>query len=356
MIEERDKYIEHLISAFVLLILIVGCFVVLRPFISALLWALILSFSTWPVYKWWTRVLKGNRTLAATVMTLLLATVFVLPLVVVGFSFSDEATNLVRQIRAASEQGLPPLPQWVEKIPFIGSEIFQRWQIWTTDQTQFANFIGPYLKKIKDNILSSTPVIFQAMFQILLSIVVCFFFYRDGEESAQSLANLLRKIAGSRAEKLIRVAADTTKSVVYGLIGTAAVQGTCAMIGFFIAGVPGALLLGFLTFFFAFIPMGPPFVWIPVTIWIFFNNSLGWAIFMAAWGMFVISGVDNVVKPYLISRGGNLPFVLILLGVLGGVIAFGFIGVFLGPALLALGYSLISEWTSRKEPAELKRL
>lgn len=352
MIEERDKYIEHLVSAFVLLVLIVGCFVVLRPFISALIWALILSFSTWPVYKWWVRVLKGRRTPAATVMTMLLAAVFVVPLVVIGLSFADEATALVTQIRKTIEVGLPPLPQWIEKIPFIGSEILQRWQVWTADTAQFESFISPHLKQVKESILKSTPVIVQAMLQVLLSIVVCFFFYRNGEESARSLSNLLRKIAGSRAEKLIQVAADTTKSVVYGIIGTAAVQGTLAMIGFFIAGVPGALLLGFLTFFLAFIPMGPPFIWVPVTIWLFYKSSFGWALFLAIWGTFVISGVDNFVKPYLISRGGNLPFILILLGVLGGVIAFGFIGVFLGPTLLALGYALISEWTSRTDAGE----
>jgi predicted PurR-regulated permease PerM len=351
MLEGRDRYIEHLVSAIVLIVLITGCFFVLRPFISALLWALILSFSTWPVYKWWVDILKGKKTLAATIMTLLLAAVFVIPLLVIGLSFADEATNLITRIRQTLETGLPPLPQWIDKLPFFGADIHERWEIWRADETQFENFIGPYLKQIKDFILKSTPVLIQAMFQILLSIVVCFFFYRDGEESAKSLANLLSKIAGSRAEQLIQVAADTTKSVVYGVIGTAAVQGTLAMIGFFISGVPGALLLGFLTFFFAFIPMGPPFIWIPVTIWLFYQNSLGWGIFMTAWGAFVISGIDNIVKPYLISRGGNLPFVLILLGVLGGVIAFGFIGVFLGPTLLALGYSLISEWTSRKEPA-----
>lgn len=351
MIEARDRYIEHLISAIVLIVLITGCFFVLRPFISALLWAIILSFSTWPVYKWWLHILRGRKTLAATVMTLLLAAVFVIPLVVIGLSFADEATNLITRIRHTLETGLPPLPQWIEKLPFFGPDIHQRWEIWRADEAQFETFIGPYLKQIKDYILKSTPVIVQAVFQILLSIVVCFFFYRDGEESAKSLAILLRKIAGSRAEKLIQVAADTTKSVVYGIIGTAAVQGTLAMVGFVVSGVPGALLLGFLTFFFAFIPMGPPFIWVPVTIWLFYQNSLGWGIFMVIWGTCVISGIDNVVKPYLISRGGNLPFVLILLGVLGGVIAFGFIGVFLGPTLLALAYSLISEWTSRKEAA-----
>ena len=356
MFDESDRRIEHLISAIVLLILIVGCFFVLRPFISALLWAVILSFSTWPVYKWWTNVLKGRKTLAATIMTLLLAGIFVIPVLVIGLSFADEATNLIARIRQSFEEGLPPLPQWVENLPLIGEDIHQRWLEWTADKTQFEKFIGPYQKQISMYILKSTPVIGQALFQILLSIIVCFFFYRDGEETAQSLANFLKKIAGKRAGRLMQVAADTTKSVVYGIIGTAVIQAGLQTIGFFIAGIPGALVFGFLTFFLSLVPMGPPLVWIPATIWLFYNKSVAWGIFMGIWGMFVVSGVDNIVKPYLISRGGNLPFILILLGVLGGVIAFGFIGVFLGPTLLALGYSLISEWTLKKNGAETKEI
>jgi len=353
MIEARsDRHIEHLISTIVLLVLIAGCFFVLRPFISALLWAVILSFSTWPVFKWWTHIFKGRKTLAATIMTLLLAGIFVIPVLVIGLSFADETSNLIARIRQSFEAGLPPLPQWVEQLPFIGSDIHQRWLEWTTDKTQFENFIGPYLKQIRTYIFTGTPVIAQALFQILLSIIVCFFFYRDGEETAQSLEGFLKKIAGERAERLIKVAADTTKSVVYGIIGTAVVQAILQTIGFLIAGVPGALLFGLLTFFFSLVPMGPPLIWIPATIWLFYTKSVVWGIFMGIWGMFVVSGVDNIVKPYLISRGGNLPFILILLGVLGGVIAFGFIGVFLGPTLLAIGYSLISEWSSRKESAE----
>jgi len=350
--EQKDKHIEHLISAIVLMVLILGCFFVLRPFISALLWAVILCFSTWPVYKWWVRILKGRKTLAATVMTLLLTSAFVAPVLLMGLSFAGEATDLIARMRAVFEQGLPPLPSWVEKLPIIGGSVQQRWQEWTIDKTQFENFLDPYLKQMRHFILASTPVMAQALFQILLSIVVCFFFYRDGEETARSLANFLQRIAGERTERLIQVAADTTKSVVYGIMGTAAVQGALATVGFFISGVPGALILGFMTFFFALIPMGPPLIWIPATIWLFYKKSVAWGIFMAIWGMFVISGVDNFVKPYLISRGGNLPFVLILLGVLGGVIAFGFIGVFLGPTLLALGFSLVSEWTSRKQSSE----
>ena len=354
MFEQNGGHIEKFVSAVVLLVLIAGCFLVLRPFISALLWAIILSFSTWPVYEWWTRVLKGRKTLAATIMTLLLAGVFVVPVLIMGLSFADEATSLIARIRQSFETGLPPLPPWVERLPVIGADLHQRWLEWTADRTQFENFIGPYQKQISFYILTSTSVIAQALLQILLSIVVCFFFYRDGEKTAQSFANFLRRIAGANANRLIKVAADTTKSVVYGIMGTAVVQATLATIGFFISGVPGAIVLGFFTFFLALIPMGPPLIWIPAAIWLFYQKSVAWGIFMAIWGTLVVSGVDNVVKPYLISRGGNLPFILIIIGVFGGVIAFGFIGVFLGPTLLALGFSLISEWTSLKDSPETK--
>ncbi|MFZ5908373.1 MAG: AI-2E family transporter [Nitrospirota bacterium] len=352
MIEKREKYIEHLVSALVLLIIIVGCFFVLRPFLSALLWAVILTFSTWPVYQWWVRVLKGRRTFAASVMTSLLMCAFVIPVVVIGISFSDEATKLLAKIREIYENGLPALPAWLEQIPFVGPEIQRYWREWTIDHEQLTDFLKPFIKPVRQQIFAGGAFMGQALFQMLLSITVCFFFYRDGEDTAQRFANFLKRIAGERTDRLIRVAADTTKGVVYGVLGTAAVQSALAGVGFVIAGVPGALLLGFFTFFLALIPMGPPFIWIPAVIWLFSYKSAAWGIFLALWGTFVISGVDNIVKPYLISRGGNLPFVLILLGVFGGVIAFGVIGVFLGPTLLAIGYSLVSEWTAKKEVPE----
>ena len=352
LIKEKDKRIEHLVSAVVLFIIFLGCFFVLRPFISALLWAVILSFSTWPVYKWWEKILRGRKTLAATLMTLLLICVFIIPIVVFGASFADDAKTLITKIREISEKGPPEMPAWMVNTPLIGPELQKYWQEWSIDHARLLDSLKPYIKTVREQLLAGGAVIGQALFQLLLSIIICFFFYRDGEETARSFANLLRKIAGERTDRLIKVAADTTKGVVYGIMGTAAVQSLVAGIGFFIAGVPGSLLLGFFTFFFALIPMGPPFLWIPVTIWLFYYKSAAWGIFMALWGFLVISGIDNIVKPLLISHGVNLPFILILLGVLGGVIAFGVIGVFLGPALLALGYSLISEWTSGREVSE----
>ena len=149
---------------------------------------------------------------------------------------------------------------------------------------------------------------------------------------------------------LVRVlVAGTVQRVVNGVIGTAAAQALLALIGFLIAGVPGALVLGLATFLLSLIPMGPPLIWIPATAWLVWKGDYGMAIFLGIWGTLIISGVDNVLKPYLISRGGNLPLVIVLLGVFGGLIAFGFIGLFIGPTLLAIAYSLLVDWSASQQ-------
>ncbi len=136
----------------------------------------------------------------------------------------------------------------------------------------------------------------------------------------------------------------TVQGVVYGLIGTALIQALLAGIGFWIAGVPQALLLGFFTFVLSFIPAGPPLVWGSVALWLFVQGAVWWGIFVAAWGLLLVSSIDNVLRPYLLTKSNSLPVVLGLFGFLGGILAFGFIGVFLGPTLLAVGYSLFLEW------------
>ena len=162
----------------------------------------------------------------------------------------------------------------------------------------------------------------------------------------------MERLAGQRAERLIQVTAGTVSRVVNGILGTAVAQSALALFGFWLAGVPGAMVLGLLTFFFSIIPMGPPLVWLPAAIWLYFQGETAWAAFMALYGMLVISSVDNIIKPYLISRGGALPLLLVFMGVLGGLMAFGFIGVFLGPVILAIAYALLSEWMN---PSEKKK-
>jgi predicted PurR-regulated permease PerM len=157
------------------------------------------------------------------------------------------------------------------------------------------------------------------------------------------LSSAVERIAGERGQHLLEVAGNTVRGVVYGILGTALVQAVIAGIGFLIAGVPGAGVLALLTFFLSVVPVGPPLVWLPASLWLFQQGSTGWGVFMLIWGVGV-SSVDNVVKPWIISQGSAMPFLLIFFGVIGGALAFGFIGVFIGPTLLAVGYRLVAEW------------
>jgi predicted PurR-regulated permease PerM len=138
---------------------------------------------------------------------------------------------------------------------------------------------------------------------------------------------------------------NTIRGVVFGILGSLLAQGILAGVGFLVAGVPGALLLGFLTLFLSLVPGGPALLWLPASVWLYKQGATGWAIFLALWGLLVVGTADNVIKPYLIGRGSDLPFIIVLLGVLGGALAFGVIGIFLGPTLLAVGYTVVRDWT-----------
>ena len=347
--KDLSRNIENIVVLVVLGFIGIGCFFVLRPFISALLWSAILAFSTWPIYTRLTGLLKGRKSLAAAIMTLVLAAAFILPVVVLGTTLADNLTALVAFLRQVADEGLPALPTWVGRLPLIGPYVTGQWAEWTNDSSRLVSDIKPLILKSRDILVSSGITVGQGVLQLTLSIITCFFFYRDGRAAADKVLAILGRVAGERAGRLVSVGADTVKRVVNGILGTAAVQGALGALGFAIAGVPAPFLLGLLIFFMSMIPMGPPLVWIPAAIWLFTTSSKGWGIFMFLWGALVVSSVDNFIKPYLISRGGDLPLILVLLGVFGGVAAFGFIGLFLGPTLLAVGYSLISEWTVTKE-------
>jgi predicted PurR-regulated permease PerM len=158
---------------------------------------------------------------------------------------------------------------------------------------------------------------------------------------------LLRRLAGERADRLWDLSANVTTGVVYGLLGTAVAQGFLTALGLWISGVPRPVLLGVIAGVISILPVGAPVVWLPAAIWLFATGETGWGIFLVLYGALGISSVDNVIRPWLIARGADLPLLLTILGALGGVFAFGFLGLFLGPVLLALGYSLLKEWASK---------
>jgi len=341
-----ERRIEQIIQFVASTALVIGCLMVLKPFLAALLSAAILCFSTWPVYKLIERRLGDRRSLAALTMTLLMILGLVLPLALVAGSYVNEVPRLVDKLRVMLAEGLPAPPPWVASIPLAGESLDAGWREMLGSKAQLSEALKRIAQPARAVLVQTGIIVGEGVLQFTLIAFIGFFFYRDGAALERALRGGLERVAGNAAGRLLEIVGGTIKGVMYGIVGTGLAQGLAAVVGLFIAGVPGALMLGFITAFLSIVPAGPPLVWIGATIWLFFQDHPGWATFMALWGFFVISGIDNIVKPLLISRGASLPFVLVLLGVFGGVLAFGFIGIFLGPTLLAVGFRFVRRWSA----------
>jgi predicted PurR-regulated permease PerM len=343
--------IDRTITLVVVAVLIAGVYLVLRPFVSAIVWAAILAATTWPLYEWMER--RTHRpAAAATLMTLLILTVVVAPFVIVGATLAENADRMSDFARGLSEQGLPDPPAWLAQIPLVGDRAVSYWASLAGDGLGLLAELRRFVDPLRAFAFKAGAVVGDGLLQLTLSVLIAFFFYKDGLSIMARLRVAVMRISPQRGLHMLNVASATTRAVVYGILGTALAQGVLMAIGLYIVGIKAAPLLGLATFFLSPVPVGPPLVWIPTGLWLIFSQGeTAWGIFLLAWGALVVSSVDNVLKPMIISRGSDLPFILVMLGVFGGVIAFGFIGVFLGPVLLALGFVLIKEWAVPAEAA-----
>ena len=342
-----EKYLGYGAAALIGL----GCLAVLRPFLSALLWGAIICYTTWPVFQFVKKQTKGRNTLSACIMTIMITAVLLMPFAFVAFELAENISRFSELKNIVRDDVLPSFPKWLAKIPVAGSFLSDKWKEFSADT-------GLLLLYVKNFVVSNHSWFFNrffdiggALFELTLSVFACFFFYRDGEFFAHILEEAVNRIAGTFKHHVIETVGNTIRGVVYGIIGTAIWQGAAAGFGFWIAGVPSALLLGFVTFVLSPIPAGPPIVWIGASIWLFNHGFTGWGIFLLIWGAIAVSSADNVIRTYLISKSANISFILILLGVLGGVLYFGFIGIFLGPVLLAIGYNILKEFCIRDQKA-----
>jgi len=335
---------ERNIGLVIVLLLLAGCLLVMRPFVSALLWAIVLCSASWPVYSRLLQLLRQRRTLAALLMTSGMVLIVLLPLFIVGATLADNVNDLTAAVRKWIEAGPPAPPGWLSKVPVVGAKAAESWQNLAGDTGKLLDNVKNWIPTISGWLLKGGILLGQGLVQLALSIFIAFFLFRDGVAIAGKLSDAVQRIGGDKGVRLLTVASKTVRGVVYGILGTALVQAVLAGIGFLVAGVPGAALLALLTFFVSVVPVvGTGLVWIPAAIWLFHQGSIGWGVFMIVWGL-IVGNVDNVVKPWLISQGSDMPFVLIFFGVIGGALAFGFIGVFLGPTLLAVGFRILQEW------------
>ena len=392
---------EPLLGGLALLVLLAGCFLVLRPFFSALMWAIILAYTLYPLQKRFTRWFRGSRTWAACFVSLTLVVVFAGPVVLIGVSLAQDGRDLGLATRNWFMSAPDETPAWVAQMPLVGDELDNYWVDFSEDRKQWMEqldkhvktpprataveedggeqrmrptpapgdavagdptteadtrpdfpqivvLLGRFLSWARSWLIDVGLAIGQGVTQVVVSAFLTFFLLRDAPELAKRLGVAVERLAGDRGRHLIEVASDTVSGVIYGILGTAIIQALVAGLGFWIAGVPGVVLLSVLTFFFAVVPFGPPLIWGPATLWLFAQDKPGMALFMLLWGLLGISSVDNLLRPFLISQGSKMPFALIFCGVIGGALSFGLVGVFLGPTLLAVAFRLIEEWSSGK--------
>lgn len=329
----------------------IGCVLVLYPFFSAILWAAILTYTAWPMHDWMRTRLHLRSTVSALVMVLLVAVVVVLPLALAEPSGADDAKELQGLIQDALQAGLPGAPDWLARMPVVGQTLFDLWNSWAADLTEMVSFFKPYFGIVAKEGLSLLLGLANGILSFVLALLVAFFFFASGDRLAFVINALMFRIAGQRAERLIEVTGATIRGVVYGFVGVAVVQGILTTLGLWGAGVPRPLLLGVVAGALSVLPIGAPAVWIPAGLWLLSKGHTLSGLLLLAYGLVFVSGSDGIIRPYFIMRGAQLPFLLTLLGVLGGAIAFGLLGVFIGPVLLGVGFTLVKEFAEEHEPA-----
>ncbi|WP_126444021.1 AI-2E family transporter [Sulfuricystis multivorans] len=327
-------------------LIIVGAVWVLAPFLAALLFAAILCLTTWPMFAWFEARLKGRTTLAALVSTVVLAAAVLLPMSYLAATIADAVTQLIGLLRPWFETGEYAPPAWLAGLPLVGESLDAYWRKLAASQSELTQLGKQLFEPTRKFLTASATLIGQGLLELTLVVLIAFFFYRDGHALSSRLVLLAQKVGGDLGSRMLVLARSTIIGVMLGIVGTAIAQAAVALIGFLIAGVPAALLLAAATFFLSMIPIGPPLIWGGAAWWLYDQGETGWAIFMLVWGLAVISSVDNFIKPLLISRTASLPILLVALGVFGGVLAFGFVGIFLGPVILALGVMLLESWLS----------
>lgn len=333
------------------LLLLYGTYLVLRPFLVPIVWAAIIAYVTWPVFRAARRITERPR-LVAGVITLTVALGVGVPLGWMLAVLANEATALATRLAGWVSAGAPP-PLWVVDRPWLAARIDQLEVREYLDPTKLAGYATQYGTIISTRLVDLAGGVARNVFAFSITLVLLFAFYTDGERLLQHARRLADVIFPRAPAAFLENAGGVVRAVVFGLLGTAIAQGVIAGIGFTLFGVPSPAMLGLATSVLSFVPVGPPLLWGGSALWLFLEGApwYKWA-GMALWGIALVSSVDNVLRPVLISSGPvRVPFLLVFLGVLGGLASMGVLGLFLGPVVLSVTFALIAEFGAPEPPA-----
>ena len=342
--EPRPDLARNTIGVLIIVALIALTFWVLQPFLASTIWAAMIVIATWPVMTRVQRWLWGSRAAATTVMTMALLLLLVLPLALVIATIAANADGLVLWAATLHSFTMPSPPDWLARIPVIGAPIVEGWRRLADSRVaDLAASVAPYVAAVIVWLASMMKGFALLTLQLLLTVAIAGAMYAKGEPAAEALLKFGRRLAGDDGDRVIRLAGQAIRAVALGVVLTACVQAALAGLGLLVAGIPFAPVLTALAFVLCIAQIGPLLVLAPSVAWLFFSGDTGSGTLLLVWSL-VVFPLDNILRPILMTKGADLPMLLMFTGVMGGLLAFGLIGIFVGPVVLAIVYTLLGAW------------
>jgi predicted PurR-regulated permease PerM len=332
-------------------LLIASSLWIMRPFLVAIVWATLIAVATWPLMLFVQRLLWGKRKLAVTVMTITLLGVVMVPFLAGVAAVVKNVDVIAGFAERLSTQTLPPAPDWLGTFPVIGAKAAAAWnRAAAKGVPALLEQASPYVSAAAHWLAGRIGNVTALLAQFLLTVIITAVMYASGEGAVAGVKAFFRRLAGPKGVASVDLAGGAIRAVAMGVIVTAVAQSLFAGLGLLIAGVPFVGLLTVLMLVLSIAQIGPFPVLLLVVIWAFSAMTATWATFVLVWS--IMAGLsDNFLKPILIKKGADLPLLLIFAGVIGGMLSFGIIGIFVGPVVLAVSYTLLQAWVRGEETA-----
>jgi predicted PurR-regulated permease PerM len=344
----RGELTRIVLSVLLIGILISASFWVLSPFLLSVVWAAMIVVATWPLMLK-VQARARRRSFAVIVMTGTMLLIFVVPLVLAIQALVGNMDTITGWMRALPTATIPPPPDWVSGIPIVGEKINARWtDVAVAGTGELMTRLEPFMDDAAKWLAGAFGKFGVFAIEFLLTVVIAAILYAQGEAARDGLIRFGRRLAGERGQEVVVLAGQAIRAVALGVVVTALVQTILAGLGLAIAGIPFAGILTAVILLLCIAQIGSVIVLVPAVIWLFWKDATGWGIALLIWTV-IVGMLDNVLRPMLIRRGADLPLLLIFAGVIGGLIAFGIIGLFVGPVVLAVTYTLLKDWVAEQD-------
>lgn len=327
-------------------ILIAASFYIVRPFLTSFVWATMIAVATWPVLLIIQARLWGKRGLAVAVMTVVLLLVLVVPFWLAVATIVDKADEIATGVKSLATFSVPPPPDWLERIPLVGPKLVEQWEgLASIHWKELTAPLTPYAGQAVSWFAAQAGSFGMMILHFLLTVIITAILYVKGETAAAGVRRFAHRLAGPQGEEAAVLSGKAIRGVALGVGLTAIIQSALGGIGLSVSGIPAAALLTAVMFILCVAQVGPMLVLIPAVIWLYWKDATLWGTVLLIWSIF-IGVIDNFLRPVLIKKGADLPLLLIFAGVIGGLIAFGIIGLFIGPVVLAVSLTLLKAWVA----------